>query len=308
MSFWAPALERKDAVMNKVSPQSRSAASAAPGHSPNSLHSAQALNPGAARILVVDDDTMMRDLMARSLLRLGFQVVTVADGPSALSLLQHERFDLVMLDVVMPDMDGFEVCDAMRNISDVPIIMLTALSRTDDMVRAIRLGADGYITKPFNFKETEARVRAVLRRSAHLQQGSAFQVAEYGDLHLDNSQQEATLRGETLQLAPIEFSLLRYLAAHSERPISKEELLREVWGYDETVNHNIVELAVRRLRMRIEEDPAHPQRIVTVRSVGYRYCIIEPVAPPQKRPSSATKRQNTSERMRATIAGNRSSK
>jgi DNA-binding response OmpR family regulator len=223
------------------------------------------------RVLVVDDERLMRDLMAMSLQRLGYAVVAAAEGATALELLEHEYFDLVMLDVVMPQMDGFTLLSRLRSFSDVPVVMLTALNRQEDVVRGFELGADNYIAKPFNFKEVEARIQAVLRRATHLLGRAAFEVATYGDLHIYNSQQKAAVAGRLVELTPIEFALLQYLAKRGERPTSKEELLQEVWGYHGSDNLNLVELAIRRLRTKIERDPSRPQRVVTVRGYGYKF-------------------------------------
>lgn len=233
-------------------------------------------NPNVAgdptlRILVVDDEQLMRDLMVMSLHRLGYAVVSVDNGPAALALLEREYFDLVMLDVVMPQMDGFTLLSQLRTFSDVPVVMLTAMNRQEDIVRGFELGADNYIAKPFNFKEVEARIRAVLRRAIHLLDGASFDVATYGDLYIYNTQQRVEVAGRTVELTPTEFVLLQYLARRGERPTSKEELLKEVWGYSDSDNINLVELAIRRLRTKIELDPSQPQRIVTVRGVGYKY-------------------------------------
>ena len=227
----------------------------------------------AIRILIVDDEKVMRDLMALSLQRLGYAVVAVADGHTALDLLEQEYFDLVMLDVVMEGIDGYCVLDELRTFSDVPVVMLTALNRKEDVVRGFELGADNYITKPFNFREVEARIHAVLRRAAHLLEGVAFDVASIGDLQLNNMTQHATINGRDVELTPTEYSLLHYLALHAERPVSKEDLLQEVWGYSDQDNLNLVELAVRRLRMKIEESASQPSRVVTVRGVGYKYVV-----------------------------------
>lgn len=223
------------------------------------------------RILVVDDERVMRDLMAMSLRHLGYTVMTAESGPAALALLDLEYFDLVMLDVVMPEMDGFTLLSILRRFSDVPVVMLTAMNRPEDIVRGFELGADNYIGKPFNFKEVEARIRAVLRRATHLLDGASFEVASYGDLYIYNTQQRVEVAGRLVELTPTEFALLQYLAKRGERPTSKEELLKEVWGYSDNDNINLVELAIRRLRTKIEQDPSQPLRVVTVRGVGYKF-------------------------------------
>lgn len=228
---------------------------------------------GRSHVLVADDEKSMRDIMTLSLQRLGYDVTTVDNGIDAVDIVHRRKFDLVMLDVMMPGKDGFAVCRELRDFTDVPIFMLTALNRPEDIVRGLELGADNYITKPFNFKELEARIRATLRRIEHRNTGVAFDVAEYGDLKLFNSTLSASVAGRMVDLTPTEFSLLRYLANHADRPVSKEELLQEVWGYSDASSQNLVELAARRLRTKVEEDPSAPTRLITVRGVGYRYEI-----------------------------------
>lgn len=240
------------------------------------LAAAQELrSPRSVRILVVEDDKIMRDLMAMSLRRVGYAVESTADGAVALDWIEREYFDLVMLDVILPDTDGFTLLKEIRSFTDVPVVMLTSMNRSEDIVRGFELGADNYITKPFNFREVEARVNAVLRRALHVLDGDSFGVVEFGDLRLFNDQQQGEIAGQPVELTPNEFTLLRYLALHADRPVSKEELLHEVWGYEAQDNANVVELAVRRLRTKIEEDPSRPERIQTVRGVGYRYVSKE---------------------------------
>jgi len=239
----------------------------------------RALTPGFGRpeneakphILVVDDERVMRDLLEKSLLRLGYDVTAVENGEKALDLLEITRFDLVMLDVVMPGMDGFEVCRELRRHSDVPVVMLTALNRPDDIVLGLELGADNYITKPFHFKEVEAQIRAILRRTAHISDRNVFDVAEYGDLKLNNTTREVFIAGKLVELTQTEFSLLQHLTARADRPVKKEEMLQEVWGYTDADNANLVELAIRRLRTKIETDASSPVRLVTVRGIGYKF-------------------------------------
>ncbi|HHY55584.1 MAG TPA: response regulator transcription factor [Chloroflexi bacterium] len=223
-------------------------------------------------VLIAEDELVMRRLLKQSMERLGFTVVEAIDGDDALQKFSNQRFNLIMLDVLMPKRNGFEVCQEIRHRSDVPIVMITALNRPEDIIQGLEFGADNYITKPFNFKELEARIYAVIRRSTHLSNHRSFDVAEIGDLRLFNATQEAEIAGRRVTLTPIEFALLRHLASQADRPVSKEELLQEVWGYMDTNSPNLVELAVRRLRTKIEIDSANPTRVVTVRGVGYKYC------------------------------------
>jgi len=224
-------------------------------------------------VLIAEDEMVMRTLLKQSMQRLGFAVTEAVDGDEALARFAEQRFHLIMLDVLMPKRDGFDVCREIRRQSDVPIVMITALNRPEDIVHGLEYGADNYITKPFNFKELEARIYAVIRRSTHFETYRSFDVAEVGDLKLFNETQEAELRGRRIALTPIEYALLRHLASHSDHPVSKEELLQEVWGYSEGDSPNLVELAVRRLRTKIEADVSNPTRIVTVRGIGYKYCV-----------------------------------
>jgi DNA-binding response OmpR family regulator len=237
--------------------------------------SGQAISGDRPQVLVADDEKSMRKIMALSLQHLGYTVTTVDNGIDTVEIARKQKFDLVMLDVMMPGKDGFTVCEELRRFTDVPIFMLTALDRPEDIVRGLELGADNYITKPFNFKELEARIRATLRRIEHRTSGVSFEVAEYGDLKLFNATLSASVAGRTVDLTPTEFALLRYLASHADRPVSKEELLQEVWGYADASSQNLVELAARRLRIKIEADPSLPKRLVTVRGVGYRYAVVE---------------------------------
>lgn len=227
----------------------------------------------SVRVLVVDDEKVIRNLLQLSLQRMGYQVITATDGPEALSLFETQHFDLVLLDILMPGMDGFHVCRAIRKLSDVPIVMLTALNRPDDIVLGLELGADTYITKPFTFKEVEARIRAILRRATGRTESEFVQVLEHGDVKLDSDLRAVTVDGALVELTRTEYRLLHNLMTNADRPLSKDRLLETVWGYEATdTNSNIVELAIRRLRKKLEDDPSNPRRLVTVRGVGYKFC------------------------------------
>lgn len=227
---------------------------------------------GKVHVLVVDDEKMIRSLLKMSLQRMGYEVTTADDGAEALDLFQTEQFDLVLLDILMPKVDGFTVCSEVRRESDVPIVMLTALNRPDDIVRGLELGADNYITKPFTFKEVEARIRAILRRTTNKIEAEPVQVLEHGDVRLDGGMRAATVSGNLVELTRTEYQLLFYLMSHVDLPVSKEDLLERVWGYEAAdTNSNIVELAIRRLRKKLEEDASQPSRLVTVRGVGYKF-------------------------------------
>jgi DNA-binding response OmpR family regulator len=227
---------------------------------------------GKVHVLVVDDEKMIRSLLKMSLQRMGYDVTTAEDGAEALDLFQTQQFDLVLLDILMPKVDGFTVCSELRQASDVPIVMLTALNRPDDIVRGLELGADNYITKPFTFKEVEARIRAILRRTTNKIEAEPVQVLEHGDVRLDGGMRAATVGGNLVELTRTEYQLLHYLMSRVDLPVSKEDLLERVWGYEAAdTNSNIVELAIRRLRKKLEEDASQPSRLLTVRGVGYKF-------------------------------------
>ena len=230
-------------------------------------------DPDQVCVLVVDDEKVIRNLLQLSLQRMGYQVVTANDGPEALALFSEYDFDLVLLDILMPGMDGFDVCTGIRKLSAVPIVMLTALNRPEDIVMGLELGADTYITKPFTFKEVEARIRAILRRATGRTESEFVQILEHGDVKLDSDLRAATVAGNLVELTRTEYRLLHSLMTNVDRPLSKNRLLETVWGYEASdTNSNIVELAIRRLRKKVEDDPSQPQRLVTVRGVGYKFC------------------------------------
>jgi len=229
-------------------------------------------------VLVVDDERMIRNLLKMSLQRMGYEVTTADDGEQALQIFGGDQFHLVLLDILMPTIDGFTVCSELRSISDVPIVMLTALNRPDDIVRGLELGADNYITKPFTFKEIEARIRAILRRTVQKVTEDPVHVLEYGDVRLDSGMRAATIRGQLVELTRTEYQLFYHLMSHVDQPVSKENLLEQVWGYEAAeTNANIVELAIRRLRKKVEDDPSQPVRLLTVRGVGYKFTPHNPL-------------------------------
>lgn len=222
-------------------------------------------------ILIADDEAMMLQLLSMSLQRLGYNVVTAQNGLEAVDAFDRHVFDLVLLDVLMPGMDGFAACAEIRKRSDVPVVMLTALSRPDDIVRGLEIGADNYIVKPFTFKEVEAKLRAILRRTNFQNNQYVFQIIERGDIRLNSEIHQVTVGGNAVELTGTEFQLLHFLMTHSDQTVSKEELLEAVWGYDSTDGSNLVEVAISRLRKKIEKDPSRPDRLLTVRGIGYRF-------------------------------------
>ncbi|MEZ4673590.1 MAG: response regulator transcription factor [Caldilineaceae bacterium] len=222
-------------------------------------------------ILIADDEAMMLQLLSMSLQRLGYNVVTAQNGLEAVETFDRHTFDLVLLDVLMPGMDGFAACSEIRKRSDVPVVMLTALSRPDDIVRGLETGADNYIVKPFTFKEVEAKLRAILRRTNFQNNQYVFQIIERGDIRLNSEIHQVTVGGIAVELTGTEFQLLHFLMTHADQTVSKEELLEAVWGYDSTDGSNLVEVAISRLRKKIEKDPSRPDRLLTVRGIGYRF-------------------------------------
>jgi DNA-binding response OmpR family regulator len=220
-----------------------------------------------ADVLVVDDDRTVREVVVSYLRAGGHTVSEAGDGEEALRTMQRRRADLVVLDLMLPGLGGLEVCRRLRETTDVPIIMLTALGSETDRVVGLRLGADDYVTKPFSPRELALRVDSVLRRVG---QRSHDERVEDGDLVVDPASHVATLRGEPLALTSREFDLLRFLVAHPGTAWSRDALLREVWGWS-FGDQSTVTVHVRRLREKVEADPTRPARLVTVWGVGYRW-------------------------------------
>ena len=223
-------------------------------------------------MLLVEDDASIREVAALGLSRAGFQVTTTGDGREGLVRVRHDPFDVVVLDVMLPSLDGFEVCREIRRQSQVPIVMLTARGDTVDVVTGLELGADDYVTKPFELPELVARVRAVLRRSRASEPAEPAEPAiRAGDLEIDPAGFAVRKDGADLALTATEFRLLLELARHPGRVLSREVLLARVWNYDYLGDSRLVDVAVQRLRAKIETDPARPRLIATVRGVGYRF-------------------------------------
>lgn len=221
------------------------------------------------KILVVDDDRTLLRFLDEYLQREQYQVITANGGEQALRSFYQQQPDLVVLDVMMPGMDGWEVCARIRELADTPIILLTAKTSEADKLRGFRLGVDDYITKPFSLPELAARVRAVLARTVAHRQG---EVSTYsaGSLAVDLRKREATLDGQNLDLTPTEFRLLAALATRAGEAVSQEALIRELWGLDRKGGGNALRRYISLVRGKIEPDPRRPTRIVTVRGFGYR--------------------------------------
>jgi DNA-binding response OmpR family regulator len=228
--------------------------------------------PGSVTVLVVDDEDALCTLLQISLQRQGYRVVIAHNGREALDVVVNKKVDLVLLDVMMPEMDGFTTCIELRKRTDVPVVLLTALNRPDDIVHGFSLGADDYITKPFTFKEVEVRLQAILRRMNWNQERvTQQQVITVQDVMVNDDVHEVTVRGESVHLTPIEYQLLRTLMNSPDKPVSKEDLFQSVWGYNMAGGTNLVEVAMRRLREKVESDPSNPIYLLTVRGVGYKF-------------------------------------
>jgi two-component system response regulator MtrA len=219
-------------------------------------------------VLLVEDDASVAEATGLLLERAGLRVVGVSDGRRALELFRRQSFDAVVLDILLPVIDGFEVCRSIRQFSTVPIVMLTARTDTAEIVAGLELGADDYITKPFAGPELLARVRAALRRASADEPVPTIKV---GTLEIDSAAFRATESGRVLDLSATEFRLLVELARHPDRVLSRETLLERVWGYDYLGDSRLVDMAVNRLRTKLGDDPKAPRFIATVRGAGYRF-------------------------------------
>ncbi len=219
-----------------------------------------------ARILVVDDDEALSEMIGIVLRNDGFEPTFCADGSQALEMFRSSRPDLVLLDLMLPGMDGIEVCQAIRAESDTPIVMLTAKSDTSDVVRGLEAGADDYVPKPFKPAELVARVRARLREG----ETRAPETLTISDLTIDVAGHQVTRGDAPIQLTPLEFDLLVALARKPWQVFTREMLLEEVWGYRHQADTRLVNVHVQRLRSKVEKDPENPEVVLTVRGVGYK--------------------------------------
>ena len=223
-----------------------------------------------ARVLVVDDDPTVREVVVSYLRAHGHDVVEAADGEQALAAMRTARADLVVLDLMLPGIDGLEVCRRLREKDDVPVIMLTALGSEVDRVVGLEHGADDYITKPFSPRELALRVDSVLRRVGERDEAPGVGRVVDGNLVVDSDRHAAYRAGVELPLTVREFDLLRFLVAHPGQAFSRDELLQQVWGWS-FGDQSTVTVHVRRLREKVEPDPTQPARLVTVWGVGYRW-------------------------------------
>jgi DNA-binding response OmpR family regulator len=228
---------------------------------------------GQARILLVDDEQAVQTLLTYPLRKEGYDVVGAMDGQQALDRFAEQRFDLVVLDIMLPKLDGIEVCRRLRTRSQVPIIMLTAKGDEVDKVVGLEIGADDYITKPFSVREFRSRVKAALRRGGMAGRGSASsdEPIRAGELEIDFERRATRVRGEAVQLTYVEFEILASLAGTPGRVFSREALLEHVWGDSTYRDPRTVDVHIRHLREKIETDAKNPEYLFTVRGVGYRF-------------------------------------
>lgn len=223
-----------------------------------------------AHILVIEDEPEMQRGLRDNLEFEGYDVEVVGDGKKGLDVLLAKKFDLVLLDVMLPGMSGFDVCkNARAQGVSIPIIMLTAKGEEVDKVLGLEFGADDYITKPFSLRELLARVKAVLRRSSVDTKSSVSKIT-LGVLTIDFNGYTATKKGKPVSLTSKEFDILRYLWTHQQHVVSRDDLLTNVWGYDESITSRTVDNFIVKLRKNIEKDPSHPKHIITVHGTGYK--------------------------------------
>lgn len=233
------------------------------------------------RILVVDDEASIRRILETRLKMVGYEVITAADGEEALEAYNKHNPDLIILDIMMPKMDGYGVTREIRRNSDVPIIILTALGDVSERITGLELGADDYVIKPFSPKELEARVKAVLRRTNEREAtgskaGVTKNVITTGQIKIDTSRRQVFRKNERIRLTGMEFSLLELLVNNSGQAFSRNEILQHVWSYpaDHRIDTRVVDVHISRLRSKLESDPANPELILTARGIGYMFQRI----------------------------------
>jgi DNA-binding response OmpR family regulator len=226
------------------------------------------------RILIVEDESAVARGLEYALEDEGFDVLIAENGIDALELTKTQNPNLILLDLRLPDISGFDVCRKLRQEGkQQPILMLTALDEPVDKVLGLELGADDYVVKPYNLRELIARIRALLRRAyGELSKSSQGETVTFGDVVLDLEQLQVTRGGKLIFLTPTEFRLLRYLASRPDRPVSREQIIEAVWGYDSDIGSDrTVDVHMRHLRQKLETDPANPRWLVTVRGIGYKF-------------------------------------
>ena len=253
------------------------------GHRKDEPTNLSDLSGETSRILVAEDEATARLKIQRGLVLEGYDVKMVANGAEALDVYREGAYDLIILDINMPEMDGYAVCRELRKRTDVPIIIVTANTQTEDVVEGYKLGADVYVTKPFSPEELSARIRALLGR-VFKQRSEAQSVLSAGQVELNEDTHEVFVGGELINLSPNEYNLLRYFLTNPNQVVSKEELLESIWGYGCDEDANLVRVTVRRLRSKIEPTPSTPTYLQTVRGVGYRFVDEDPVTPVDSQP------------------------
>jgi DNA-binding response OmpR family regulator len=228
-------------------------------------------------ILIVEDDRTLRDLLQYNLQKEGYKVWTASDGEEGLELYHHNNIDLILLDIMLPIMSGLEVCRIVRSEKPVPIIMVTAKAEEVDKVVGLEIGADDYITKPFSMRELQARIKALLRRSQEqispLFSGTKSRYLESGALKIDLERHEVFHKGDPVELNPKEFELLVFMIINRGKVLTREQILRKVWGYDYIGNARTVDVHIRWLRRKLEKDAEKPQYLQTVRGYGYKFAV-----------------------------------
>jgi DNA-binding response OmpR family regulator len=233
----------------------------------------------AEKILVVDDEISLQETLAYNLSKEGYTVEVAGDGNQALELARSSKPDLVILDVMLTGLDGFEVCRILRQEANIPVLMLTARDDEIDRVVGLEVGADDYLVKPFSMRELNARIKALLRRVRLIREeveSSALESAQpklltFNDLVIDMTRREVRLGNDVLQLKPKEYELLLYMGQHKGQVLTREVILEHVWGWDFVGDSRTVDVHIRWLREKIEQNPESPQRIITVRGAGYRF-------------------------------------
>jgi DNA-binding response OmpR family regulator len=227
-------------------------------------------NESVISVLVVDDEPSVRDVVVRYLRQAGYATLEAGDGAEARSLLEHEMPSLIVLDLMLPGIDGLSLCRWIRERSETPVIMVTALGEESDRLTGLEVGADDYLTKPFSPRELVARVKAVLRRSSP---PTNMERIEFGAVVIDPVRREALKAGSPLRLTTLEFDLLWFLASTPDRVFDRGELMERVWGYTSELDTGTVTVHVRRLRAKIEDDPSRPRHLETVWGSGYRFTL-----------------------------------
>jgi DNA-binding response OmpR family regulator len=226
---------------------------------------------GTCKILIVEDDANLLDTLAYNLRKEQYEVVTAADGETALQLAKNENPDLILLDIMLPGLNGLEVCRILRKEMTVPVLMLTARNEEIDKIMGLEIGADDYMTKPFSMRELLARIRAMIRRASMTAPQTAVEkTIRIDNLVIDTARHNAVIDGKELGMSPKEYDLLVFLAENRELVFNREQLLEKVWGYDYAGDTRTVDVHVRWLRQKIEKDPSRPEKLITVRGAGYK--------------------------------------